>query len=194
MKRFIIFVLIICALSTLLVGCSDTDDSPVKETESSKARVNQPSVVWTEPSSDIVPSEDETTADTATVSCDLLSVMEVIQQLFDLDQSREITDPERYYGIKSADVLQFCALKPLESSSYQEIILCEASSPEALSRVETMLHKRLDTLLNTAGSYDRGALNMIEACDVITYGNIAYLVISPVQDAIRELIDHMLTE
>lgn len=120
---------------------------------------------------------------------DLNLLMEKINVVFDCGEYRKIVDSDRYYGIDRNLVKQFCAQKPVESDSYCEIVLCEAVSPEAAAQIETQLDRHLDALVNTAASYDKDALAIVEMSEVVTAHNYVYLVISKDYNAICALIN-----
>ena len=179
-------------LLCLLSACGESDvDSAVTAPSSVQTEVNQsPSDV---PSADqSVPENDTAAASEPSYtepSVDLDELLNQINRDFDTGESRRITDSDRYYGIRADDVRQFCAQKPLQSGQYNEIVLCEAASDEAVNRIETRLSLLLDSLLNTAASYDKDALWIVEQSAVMTHGRIIYLVVSPDHDAICTCIE-----
>lgn len=199
MKRCFAVIAALVMLMSLLAACGDSDGSSVPNTApaaSDADRLNDmidyfASLTETSPVSTEEPyAEPDRSLDDKTV--DLEKLADTIVTLYYPGELRMISDPGRYYGIRQDDVVQFCAYKPVQSSKYDEIVLCEASSEEAASRIETMLVKHLDSLLNTASSYDKDALSIVSRSDVVTNGKYVYLVISPDYDKICKMIESAL--
>ena len=93
------------------------------------------------------------------------------------------------YQIDEADVKQFAAELTTKASQYNEVIIIEAVDANAADRVATQLNSHLDSQLNTAKSYDKDAVAMIEACSVKQSNNIVYLVISDQSADINKTIE-----
>lgn len=125
-----------------------------------------------------------------TKDVDLSIVVNNINQQFDLGEMREVNDSDRYYGISPTSVNQFYAQKPVSDREFNELVICEASAPDAVPRIEARLNKALDSAYNSAKSYSKDDLAMIEKCKVVSNGKYIYLVISPDAEAICALIEN----
>lgn len=124
-----------------------------------------------------------------TKDVDLAGVMKMINEKYDLGESRELNDSERYYGISTPDLKQFFAQKPVSDREFNEIVICEAATPEAVSRIEKKLNDPLDDAFKQAKSYSKEDLAVVEQCKVVTNGKYVYLVISPHAAEICALIE-----
>ena len=98
-------------------------------------------------------------------------------------------DLNRYYSIAEEDVKQFSAELTTKASQYNEIIIVEAVDDAAAGRIATQLNNHLDAQLNTAKSYDKDAVAMIEGCSVKQVNQTVYLVISDQAAAINTAIE-----
>ena len=107
----------------------------------------------------------------------------------DLKILESTSDLNRYYSVDEADVKQFAAELTTKASQYNEVIIIEAVDANAADRVATQLNSHLDSQLNTAKSYDKDAVAMIEACSVKQSNNIVYLVISDQSADINKTIE-----
>lgn len=99
-------------------------------------------------------------------------------------------DLNRYYSVSEEDVKQFAAELTTQASEYNEVIIVEAVDDAAADRVATQLNNHLDAQLNTAKSYDKDAVAMIESCSVKQSGSIVYLVISDKSAEILKTIEN----
>lgn len=162
MKRFIAIAAVLVMLVCTLAACGGSDS--------------------TEPTK-------PATFNGTTKDVDLTGVVQKINAQFDLGETREVTDSERYYGISAADVKQFLAQKPQKDTDYNQIVICEAATPDAVSRIETKLNKELDTNFNKAKSYAKEDLEAVQKCKVVANGKYVYLVISKDAEAINALIE-----
>ena len=124
-----------------------------------------------------------------TKDVDLNAMMEQINTQFGLTGLKNVTDSARYYGISAEDVKQFYAEMPAEDKDFVELVICEAMSPDAVSRIEKRLNNRLDSQYNTAKSYSKEDLEMVNNCKVVVNGKYIYLVISPNAAAISAAIE-----
>ena len=194
MKRMTAIILSLLILSGLLAACGDADDTAPTDagTVSDVTEINPGDFYSFDDDETEAPTLEDVTeraSEAPELDADLGYVMDRICDEFDFGEFRTVTDPERYYSISARDISQFYALKPIESGDYCEIVLSEAISADAASRVEARLNRHLDSLYNSAASYDKDALGLIEACEVVRNGRYVYLVISPDYDAICALID-----
>ena len=119
---------------------------------------------------------------------DLGALMDKINAEFDLGEYAAKNDSERYYGITPGDVNQFYAQKPVNDREFNEIVICEVATADALDRIEHKLNDQLTRACNSAKSYSKEDLAVVESCKVILDGKYMYLVISPQAEAICELI------
>lgn len=119
---------------------------------------------------------------------DLGALMTKINEQFDLGEHTDKNDSERYYGISAPDVVQFYAQKPVEDREFNEIVICEVATADALDRVENKLNDQLTRAINNAKSYSKEDLELVEKCQVTLDGKYMYLVISPFAEEICELI------
>jgi len=119
----------------------------------------------------------------------LLTDINSAHGITDLKILESTSDLNRYYSIAEEDVKQFAAELTTKASQYNEVIIVEAVDAAAADRVATQLNNHLDTQLNTAKSYDKDAVAMIEACSVKQSNNIVYLVISEQSAEITKTIE-----
>ena len=125
---------------------------------------------------------------TSVVLSDLMNDINSQYGVSDLKVLDKASDLTRYYRIEEADVKQFAAEMSTSSSQFTEVIMVEATDSSAAERVATALNNHLDTQVNTAKSYTKDVLEMIESRKVMTSGNFVYLVISDNADAIEAAI------
>ena len=142
-------------------------------------------------------SSDPTTAPTtaptdkpasSVVLSDLLTEINTQYGINGLKVLEKTSDLSRYYRIDEADVAQFAAEMSTASTEFTEVILIEAADSAAADRISTLLNTHLDTQVNTAKSYSKEFLEMIEQRKVVTSGTFVYLVISEDAEAIESLI------
>lgn len=124
-----------------------------------------------------------------TKDVDLSGVMKMINEKFDLGEKRELSDSERYYGISTPDLKQFFAQKPVSDREFNEIVICEAATPDSVHRIENKLNRPLDDAFKQAKSYSKEDLAVVEKCKVVVNGKYVYLVISPYAAEICALIE-----
>ena len=130
-------------------------------------------------------------SDTASDSVDLKALLDKINNqysLSDLKVLENASDLNRYYSVNEADVKQFAAELTTAASQYNEVIIIETASADAVDSVKNMLAAHLDAQLNTAKSYDKDAVAMIEGCNVQTIGQFVYLVIGENASGINQMI------
>lgn len=163
MKRIVALIVAMLMIVCTLAACGDSSDS--KE------------------------EEKPATFNGTTKDVDLSGVMNLINERFDFGEKRDLSDSERYYGISTPDVAQFYAQKPINDNELNEIVICEAANPDAVSRIENRLQKPLDTAYNQAKSYSKDDLAIVEKCAVRKNGKYVYLVISPHAAEIEALIE-----
>ena len=122
------------------------------------------------------------------VLSDLLSEINTQYSISNMKVLEKASDMNRYYRIAEEDIKQFAAEMSTDSKVFTEVILVEASDSSAVSRIVSALNSHLDTQVNTAKSYSKEFLEMIESRTVHTSGNYVYLVISENADAIEKLV------
>ena len=132
------------------------------------------------------------------VACGGKTDIDLSSLLTDINNSHGISDLKilettgdlnRYYSIAEEDVKQFAAELTTQASQYNEVIIIEAVDADAAGRIATQLNSHLDAQLNTAKSYDKDAVAMIESCSVKQSDNIVYLVISDKSADITKTIE-----
>ena len=119
---------------------------------------------------------------------DLLSEVNTAYGISNMKVLDKASDMNRYYRIAEEDIKQFAAEMSTDSKTFTEVILVEAVDSAAVSRIVSALNNHLDTQVNTAKSYSKEFLDMIESRTVHSSGNYVYLVISENADAIEKLI------
>lgn len=122
------------------------------------------------------------------VLSDLLNEINTQYGISGLKVLESASDLTRYYRIDEADVKQFAAEMSTSSSQFTEVIMVEAADSAAADRIVTQLNNHLDTQVNTAKSYSKEFLDMIESRKVEKSGSYVYLVISENADAIEKTI------
>lgn len=138
-------------------------------------------------------SSDPTTAPTSApassvVLSDLMNEINTQFGIVGLKVLEKTSDLSRYYRIEEADVAQFAAEMSTASTDFTEVILIEAADSAAAGRISDLLNTHLDAQVNTAKSYSKEFLEMIEQRKVMTSGSFVYLVISEDAAAIETLI------
>ena len=129
--------------------------------------------------------------ESASKSVDLKALLNDINSTYGLSGLKVLdsaSDLNRYYMVAEADVKQFAAELTTSASEYNEVIIVEAASAEAADAVSAKLSSHLDAQVNTAKSYDKDTLAMVQSCKVEKTGNFVYLVIGENAAAINQKI------
>ena len=137
-------------------------------------------------------SADNNKTDSSAASVDLSALMDQIVSQYQLDGLKRYSttaEAKRYYTVAEEDVKQFAAVTSAANSKITEVIIFEAADSAAADRIEPKLSSHLDSQVNTAKSYSKDTLSMVESSKVIKSGNFVYLVIHDNADAINGIIE-----
>ena len=137
-------------------------------------------------------ADNNKTDSSSAASVDLSALMDQIVSQYQLDGLKRYSttaEAKRYYTVAEEDVKQFAAVTSAANSKITEVIIFEAADSAAADRIEPKLSSHLDSQVNTAKSYSKDTLSMVESSTVIKSGNFVYLVIHDNADAINAIIE-----
>lgn len=93
------------------------------------------------------------------------------------------------YGIEAEDVDSSACFVTMDGVFPDEIIMVNAKSKEAMSRIEEKLRSRLDEVKVQSQSYDPENYAMAQECKVMTKGMTVALFLSPDHEAMEEMFE-----
>ncbi len=132
-----------------------------------------------------VSGNSESTVDIAKVKDSIISELSM-DGAMDLGTDRLLD----LYGIESDDVDSSACFVTMDGVFPDEIIMVNAKSVDAVSRIKEKLQNRLDEVKVQSQSYDPENYAMAQECKVITQGMTVALFLSPDHEAMESIFEN----
>ena len=119
---------------------------------------------------------------------DVFGTVKTQVSLSEMVEFQDVASLDRYYGITAQQAVEFAGGINNSGVEQEEIVLIKASDETSAEGIKTALENRRQAKINENRSYNPAQAEMIEKCNVETNGLYVFMIISPNNEQITQIV------